>query len=158
MFNIYGGGTTFTQWVQGYKLIMNELPIGADVQFFQDPSEDDPIITEVYEITDESGDAVRVCDVPNILTTTTRRVKAYVDAKVYGAFGVAYNVIGNREKYFEIEAAEKPADYVYVETPIKGCGCEGHEVTDDRIQEAVNKYMEENGATVGTNFYLDFVD
>lgn len=134
MFNIYGGYTKFTQWTQNQKLIMNELPVGADVQFFQDPNEDDPLITEVYQIVNESGSTIKVCDVPNVLLTNARKIKVHVDSKVYGAFGVAFNVIGNREKYYEVEAAEKPADYVYEETPTKGCGCE-HSSADDVVTE-----------------------
>lgn len=158
MFNIYGGHTKFTQWVQGYKLLMNELPIGADVQFFQDPNEDDPIITEVYEFVAEDGSRTKVCDVPNILTTDTRRIKVYVDATVYGAFGAAFRVIGNRERYFEVEAAEKPADYVYEETETKGCGCDGADVSDEQIEAAVEKYIEENPSILGSNIYAEFID
>ena len=153
MFAIYGGHTKFTQWTQGQKLIMNELPVGADVQFFQDPNEDDPMITEVYEFVDERGSTIKVCDVPNILLTSTLKIKACVDAKVYGAFGNAFNVVGNREKYFTVEAAEKPSDYVYEETPVKGCGCDHHHssggsseggvtedniATDEEVDDALN--------------------
>jgi len=147
MFNIYGGGTKFTQWAQNQKLIMKELPVGADVQFFQDPNEDDPLITEVYELVEESGSTIKVCDVPNVLLTSPKKIKVYVDSKVYGAFGVAFNVIGNREKYYEVEAAAKPSDYVYEETPLKGCGCDcdSDGITDEQIKAAVDKYLSENG-------------
>ena len=148
MFAIYGGHTKFTQWTQNQKLIMNELPVGADVQFFQDPNEDDPLITEVYEFVNESGSTIKVCDVPNVLLTSTRKIKVYVEAKVYGPLGVAFNVIGNREKYYQVEAAEKPSDYVYEETPIKGCGCEhgssegavteGDIATDEEVNDVLN--------------------
>lgn len=37
MFKIYGGATKFKQWTQDNKLIMDELPIGADVMFYNDP-------------------------------------------------------------------------------------------------------------------------
>lgn len=129
MFAIYGGQAPLIQWTQNHKLLMNELPVGADVQFFQDPKVDEPLITEVYEYVDESGSTNKVCDVPNILLQSTLKIKVCVDAKVYGAFGVPFNVIGNREKYFEVKPAEKPSDYVYEETPTKGCGythdCDG---------------------------------
>lgn len=149
MFAIYGGHTEFTQWLQNQKLIMKELPVGADVQFYQDPTEDDPLITEVYEFVDESGSTIKVCDVPNIFLTNTLKIKACVDAKVYGAFGNAFNVVGNREKIFKVNAAEKPVDYVYEETPTKGCGCDHHDspgggsvseeiATDEEVENALN--------------------
>lgn len=157
MFNIYGGHTKFSQWTQNQKLIMNELPVGADVQFFQDPNEDDPLITEVYEFVGESGSTIKVCDVPNILLMNARKIKAYVDDTVYGAFGKAFKVIGNREKYFEVAAAEKPEDYVYEETPLKGCGCcdDSTGVTDEQLQEAIEKYMNENGTVSDDSIATD---
>lgn len=164
MFNIYGGGTKFTQWMKNQKLLMNELPVGADVHFFNEPGEDEPVITEVYELTADDGSISKVCDVPNIMLTNTYKIKVHVDAVVYGPLGNAYNVIGNREKYFEVVAAEKPADYVYEETPTKGCGCDSMsgDVSDEQIETAVNKYFIENPIAVvpdgGVAIYAEFVD
>lgn len=164
MFEIYGGATSFTQWSTDQKLIMEKLSAGADVHFFNDPVEDDPIITETYEYIDESGNKFMVCDVPNILLTKTAKIKVYVPNPVTGAFGTVYKITGPCEKCFEVEAAEKPPEYVYEETPTKGCGCEssGGEVSDEQIQAAVDKYMEDNAiATVpdgGYTIYAEFID
>lgn len=116
MFKIYGGATKFTQWTKDQKLIMSELPIGADVLFYNDPNEDEPTITEVYEIHDEEGNAIRVCDVPNILLTETKRIKVRIPKRVRGLYGTMHSIAGQNEKYFEVEPAEKPADYVYEKT------------------------------------------
>ena len=116
MFKIYGGATKFKQWTQDNKLIMDELPIGADVMFYNDPSEDDPLITEVYEIRDEEDNVFRVCDVPNILLTETNRIKVRIPKVVKGLYGNLYKAAGRNEMIFEVESAEKPDDYVYEKT------------------------------------------
>ena len=116
MFKIYGGTTKFKQWTQDNKLIMDELPIGADVMFYNDPNEDDPLITEVYEIRDEEDNVFRVCDVPNILLTETEKIKVRIPKVVKGLYGNLYKAAGRNEMIFEVEPAEKPSDYVYEKT------------------------------------------
>lgn len=116
MFKIYGGANKFKQWTQDNKLIMDELPIGADVMFYNDPNEDDPLITEVYEIRDEEDNVFRVCDVPNILLTKTENIKVRIPKVAKGLYGNLYKVAGRNEMIFEVEPAEKPADYVYEKT------------------------------------------
>lgn len=116
MFKIYGGATKFKQWAQNNKLIMDELPIGADVMFYNDPNEDDPLITEVYEIRDEEDNVFRVCDVPNILLTKTENIKVRIPKVAKGLYGNLYKVAGRNEMIFEVEPAEKPSDYAYEKT------------------------------------------
>ena len=116
MFKIYGGANKFKQWTQDNKLIMDELPIGADVMFYNDPNEDDPLITEVYEIRDEEDNVFRVCDVPNILLTETEKIKVRIPKVVKGLYGNLYKAAGRNEMIFEVEPAEKPSDYVYEKT------------------------------------------
>lgn len=118
MFKMYGGATKFKQWTQDNKLIMDELPIGADVMFYNDPNEDDPLITEVYEIRDEEDNVFRVCDVPNILLTKTEKIKVRIPKVVKGLYGNLYKAAGRNEMIFEVEPAEKPSDYVYEKTKI----------------------------------------
>ena len=121
MFKIYGGDTKFTQWTKNQKLIMSRLPLGAEVLFYNDPKEDEPLVTEVYEYTDENGISFHVCDVPNIFLTDTKRIKVRIPSKVVGLYGIVHSYVGQLEHYFEVEPAEKPADYVYEETPTEGC-------------------------------------
>lgn len=123
MFEIYNGTDKFTQWTKDNKLIMNELPVGAEVLFYNDPNEDEPQVAEVYEMQD--GDkTIHVCNIPNILLTRTNKIKVRVPEKVKGLYGNVHKIVGNREKYFEIMATEKPADYI--DDP----------VTDDSLTEA----------------------
>ena len=164
MFNIYGGAELFKQWTSGQKLIMEKLPVGADVHFYNDPNEDDPLITEAYEFQDEDGNKIIVCDVPNILLTKTLKIKVFVPNPCYGAYGLVRSITGPYEKYFEVEAAEKPEDYVYEETPLKGCGCEhtGGSISDEQIRAAVDQYMEDNAIASppdgGYAIYAEFID
>lgn len=140
MFKIYGGLTKFTQWTKNQKLIMSRLPLGAEVLFYNDPKEDEPLVTEVYAIQDQNGKDIHVCDVPNIFLTETRKIKVRVPAKVMGLYGEVHNIIGQREKYFEVEPAEKPADYVYEETETEGC--DGHgEISEEQVVNIVNNYF-----------------
>ena len=147
MFKIYGGLEKFTQWTKDQKLIMSRLPVGAEVLFYNDPTVDDPLITEVYETIDATGNTVRVCNVPNILLTEAKRIKVKIPAVVVGLYGNAHKYVGQREKYIEVEAAEKPDDYVYEETETEGSGS----VSDEKIEQAVKKYLDENGTGGGVS-------
>ena len=150
MFKIYGGHEKFTQWTKGQKLIMSKVPVGAEIIFYNDPTVDDPLITEVYEIQDEAGNTVRVCDVPNILLTEAKRIKVRIPEKIVALYGIVHKYVGQNEKYFEVEAAEKPADYVYEETetegPSSGNSSEsGGSVSEDNIatDEEVNDVLDD---------------
>lgn len=118
MFEIYGGKTAFKQWDKNQKLIMGSLPVGAEVHFYNDPFEDDPLMTEIYEMRDETGKMIRVCNVPNIFLKTDSKIKACVPEKVRGQYGNLYSVVGPREMIYEVKTAAKPADYVYEETEL----------------------------------------
>lgn len=147
MFKIYGGGTKFKQWTKNQKLIMSRLPIGAEVLFYNDPKEDEPLITEVYEYKDENGTSFNVCNVPNIFLTETNRIKVTIPARVVGLYGIVHSYVGQREKYFEVEAFEKPADYVYEETPTEGCHCSGSgsgSVSEEEVVTIINNYLSED--------------
>lgn len=143
MFEIYGGRAKLTQWSKDQKLIMDRLPVGAEVLFYNDPTVDDPLITEVHEINND-GSIVRVCDIPNVLLTEAKRIKVKIPATVFGLYGNAHKYVGQREKYFDVEPASKPDDYVYEETETEGgAGV----VSDERIEAAVEKYMDQNGVS-----------
>lgn len=120
MFKIYGGLEKFTQWTKDQKLIMSRLPIGSEVLFYNDPNEDKPLVSQVYEITDSDGNKLNVCDVPSILLTKTNRIKVCIPSKVLALYGNIHMVAGQREKYFEVEPASKPDGYVYDEIPSSG--------------------------------------
>lgn len=142
MFKIYGGHEKFTQWTKDQKLIMSKLPVGAEILFYNDPAVDDPLITEVYEITDENGDTIKVCDVPNILLTEAKTIKVRIPDLIVARYGVHHKYVGLHVKYFEVEAAEKPSDYVYEETETEGTP--NITITDEQVESAVKKYMDEN--------------
>ena len=117
-------------------------PVGAEVLFYNDPSVDEPLVTEVYEFTDDSGNKFNVCDVPNIFLTEAKKIKVRIPSKVMSLYGEVHSIIGQREKYFEVEAAEKPADYVYEETPTEGSTSAS--VSEEEVVKIVNNYFTED--------------
>lgn len=111
MFQIYNGGTTFKQWTKDNKLVMDLLPVGADVLFYSESYADAPLKSDVYEMT-VGKKVIKVCDVPNTLLTKTEKIKVCVRPIVTGKYGVDHSMVGPREKYFEVEPADRPSDYV----------------------------------------------
>lgn len=144
MFEIYGGLKKFKQWSKNQKLIMDRLPVGAEVLFYNDPTVDDPLIVEVYEFSDNGGNTVRVCDVPNIFLTETKRIKVRIPNRVSGLYGTLHSITGPHEKYYEVEAAEKPADYIYEETEVEGSA----DISDEQVETVIIKYLSEEGNRV----------
>ena len=142
MFNIYGGHEKFTQWTKDQKLIMDRLPVGAEVLFYNNPNEDDPLATEVYEIQDDNGNKINVCDVPNILLTESKKIKVRIPEKVKSLYGVIHMIPGQREKYFDVESATKPDDYVYEETETENGG--SADVSEEQVVKIVNNYLSED--------------
>ena len=140
MFDIYGGHKKFKQWTKDQKLVMEALPLGAEVHFYNNPTVDDPLITEVYEFVGDDGVAIHVCDVPNIFLTETRKIKVRIPTRVRGLYGIVHSITGPHEKYFEVEAAEKPEDYVYDETETEG----SVEVSDEQVEKVIIKYLKED--------------
>lgn len=146
MFKIYGGQEKFTQWTKDQKLIMSRLPVGSEIMFYNDPTVDDPLITEVYEIMDETGTAVRVCNVPNILLTESKKIKVRIPSLIVGQYGIHFKYVGTNEKYLEVEPAEKPDDYVYEETETEGgSGSSSGDVSDEDVatDEDVNNMLDD---------------
>lgn len=140
MFKIYGGQTKFKQWTKNQKLVMSKLPLGAEVLFYNNPSEDEPLVTEVYEFESDTGTKLHVCNVPNIFLTEANKIKVRIPNRVIGLYGIVHSITGPHEKYFEVEPAEKPDDYVYEETPTEGGSCQGS-VSDEQIEKAVKSYF-----------------
>ena len=94
MFKIYGGHEKCTQWTKDQKLIMSQLPVGAEVLFYNDPTVDDPLITEVYEMEDETGKTIKVCNVPNIFLMETKTIKVRIPNLIVGRYGIHHKYIG----------------------------------------------------------------
>lgn len=134
MFEIYGGHEKFTQWTKDQKLIMDRLPLGAEILFYNDPTVDDPLITEVHDMVDENGKTIKVCNVPNILLTESKKIKVRIPDLIVGRYGVHHKYVGIKERYFEVKAAEKPADYVYEETELNN-GLAGNGSTSGGISD-----------------------
>lgn len=137
MFQIYKGGTTFKQWSKGNKLVMDVLPVGADVLFYNETYSDSPIKSDVYEITNEDDEIIKVCDVPSALLTEVGKIKVCVGSVVTGKYGVNHSMVGPREKYFEVEPADKPSNYVEDPVPTGSGVSSWNQLTDKPFYKEV---------------------
>ena len=139
MFRIYDGRDCFYQWDIDRKIIVEDETV-TQVHFCN-RTDDCSLICEVY-----SEGNLRVANVPNILLQDNWRINVY-----------AYD--GSCTKHatkFEVKSRTKPADYVYTETEIKNyddlaekiAQIEQNGVSDEKIGEAVERYLDENDINV----------
>lgn len=153
MFEIYGGYDKFTQWTKGQKLIMNELPVGAEILFYNDITVDEPLVTEVYEMVDSVVDdkeyIIKVCDVPNALLTEAKTIRVTIPTVVMGLYGIRHKYNGLRTKYITVEAAEMPSDYVYEDTDTEGSSFEYILLTDRSTKEKYKLYVMDGKLMMG---------
>lgn len=153
MFEIYGGQKTLKQWSKNHKLVVNELPLGAEVHFYNDVNAEHPLQTGVYDMTDSNGKTIRVCNIPNILLTEANKIKVWVPEKIQGLYGKMHTISIPRTKYITVEPAKKPADYVYEETDLDSdcqcdCGDGDVEVSEEDIQNVINNYFADESKRV----------
>lgn len=127
---IENGREHFYQWDVNQRLII-ENEIIHEIHF-SIATLQKALVVEVYE---ENGK--RFADVPNIL------LQGYWDIKAYGYCGECVR----QEKIFEVEARNKPEDYVYTETEIKR-----YEDLESRIE-----YLEKNGTGTGGGVGIESV-
>ena len=139
MFRIYDGRDCFYQWDIDRKIIVEDSSI-TQVHFCN-RTDDCSLICEVYD-----EDNLRVVNVPNIL------LQASLPIRVYGYDGDHTEYC----KYFNVYRRTKPADYVYTETEVKNYDSlikrieqiEQDIVTEEKIGEAVERYLDENDINV----------
>lgn len=104
MFEILNGRSSFWQWDINQKLVVQDLPNGAEVHF-SNCNSDYALVTLVKTV-----DGKNVCDVPNVVLQKA----GYVNVFAY--------VIEGEEKHTEYKASililarSKPEDYIYTET------------------------------------------
>lgn len=144
MFKIYDGRSQFYQWDIDRKLIVEDATINE--VHFCNRTDECSLICEVYEL-----DGLRVADVPNILLQDNWRINVY-------AYDTNYT---KHCEVFEVVKRSKPADYVYTETEIKNYDellvrldeIEQNGISDEAVESAVTKYMEENDIQVDLTGY-----
>lgn len=104
MFEIMDGRGSFWQWDLNQKLVVQDLPNGAEVHF-SNCNSDYALVTPVKTVGGKN-----VCDVPNVVLQKA----GYVNVFAY--------VIEGEEKHTEYKASililarSKPEDYIYTET------------------------------------------
>lgn len=139
MFRIYDGRTFFYQWDTNRKLIVDDKTI-TEVHFCN-RTDECSLICEVY-----NDGSLRLVDVPNILLQDNWRINVY-------AFDGSYTKHAAR---FEVKSRTKPSDYVYTETEIKNYDelakritqIENNGISDEKIGEAVERYLDDNDISV----------
>lgn len=149
MLAIYDGREAFYQWDSGQKLLVAHWGI-CEVHYKQ-PGEDTALAVKTYELGGQT-----VADVPNILLQEAGKLTAYI----YVCVGDACTI---QKAIFTIKPRPKPADYVYTETEVKTYSAlekrldeiEATGVSDEQVEKAVTKYLDENPIDTGVNFTTD---
>lgn len=150
MLAIYDGRSHFWQWDTGQRLKVDMAGHACEVHY-RDPNSTVALVVDTYEL-----DGHTVADVPNILLQGTDSVLAWV----YICEG---DECTKHETRFSIYPRQKPADYVYTETEVKQFSAlvkrldeiEANGVSDEQVEKAVVKYLEENPIDTGVNFEVD---
>lgn len=151
MFSILDGRAKFYQWDLDRKLVVADESINQ--VHFCNRTDECSLVCDVYYLNGE-----RVVNVPNVLLQTDWRINVYGYDKNY----TKHNAV------FEVVRRSKPADYIYTETEVKNYDdlaeridqIEKNGVSDERIADAVNEYLEENPVSVdltglATETYVD---
>lgn len=144
LFKIYDGRSQFYQWDLDRKIIVNDDTINQ--VHFCNRTDDCSLVCEVYEM-----DGLRVADVPNILLQDDWRINVY-------GYDHSYT---KHSDVFEVVKRSKPADYIYTETEIKNYDdlaarvdeIEKNGISDEAVEQAVEKYLEENDIKVDLTGY-----
>ena len=144
MFSIYDGRQKFYQWDLDRKLIVDDNTINE--VHFCNRTDECSLVCEVYDL-----DGKRVVNVPNVLLQTDWRINVYGYDKNYT----------KHNEVFEVVRRSKPADYVYTETEIKNYDelaervtqIEENGISDEAVESAIEKYLEENDIRVDLTGY-----
>ena len=105
MFKILDGRSHFWQWDLDQKLVVEGLPVGTAVQFYNGFLKDKGYATLVRQ-----DPGKRVCDVPNILLQRDSDIKVYAYVEDDKGSRTVFR------KTFTVKKREKPAAYSYTET------------------------------------------
>lgn len=151
LFSILDGRAKFYQWDLDRKVVVDDESINQ--VHFCNRTDECSLVCDVYYLNGK-----RVANVPNVLLQTDWRINVYGYDKNYTKYS----------NMFEVVRRSKPADYVYTETEVKSFDdlveridqIEENGVSDERIADAVNEYLEENPITVdltglATESYVD---
>lgn len=144
MFSIFDGRAKFYQWDLDRKLIVDDNSINE--VHFCNRTDECSLVCEVYDL-----DGKRVVNVPNILLQQDWRINVYGYDKNYT----------KHNEVFEVVRRSKPADYVYTETEIKNyddlaerlAQIEENGISDEAVENAIEKYLEENDIRVDLTGY-----
>lgn len=144
MFSILDGRAKFYQWDLDRKIVVDDESINQ--VHFCNRTDECSLVCDVYDL-----DGKRVADVPNVLLQQDWRINVYGYDKNYT----------KHNEVFDVVRRSKPADYVYTETEVKNYDdlaeridqIEKNGISDEAVEGAVEKYLEENDIKVDLTGY-----
>lgn len=150
MLQIFDGREYFYQWDLDQKLSV-EYDENVCHVHFENPDSETSLDVETYTL-----DGRLVADVPNILLQRAGVIRAWI----YKCEGDECTI---ETTIFRVQARQKPSDYVYTETEVQSYqklverldAIEENGVSDEQVEKAVTKYLDENPIDVGVNFTTD---
>lgn len=148
---ILGPRPYFWQWDTGQKLVVGNQDCG-EVHFCNGTS-DCALVVEIR--TEDDGS--RVVGVPNILLQVAKPITAYLFQRT------ASGSMTKTRYIFQVLARTRPEEYVYTEEEVltwkqlneRIDRIEQNGVSEEHIQNAVEKYLEENPIDAGVQFETD---
>lgn len=150
MLQIFDGREYFYQWDLDQKLSV-EYDENVCHVHFKNPDGETSLDVDTHTL-----DGRLVADVPNILLQKAGVITAWI----YKCEGDECTI---ETTIFRVQARQKPSDYVYTETEVQSYQAltkrldeiEANGVSDEQVEKAVNRYLEENPIDVGVNFTTD---
>lgn len=146
-------GNPLYQWELGRKVQLFPLPnMTVDEVHFSNQNDTEALVVKPK---DENG--MLIADIPNILLQSG-------DALVVYSVNVAEGFTDNlRSCTFNVRQRAKPSDYVYTEIEILNYETlekrmkiiEEKGVSDEQLEKAIEKYLDENPISTGVDFETD---
>ena len=150
MLQIFDGREYFYQWDLDQKLSV-EYDENVCHVHFKNPDGETSLDVGTYTL-----DGRLVADVPNILLQSAGVITAWI----YKCEGDECTI---ETTIFRVQSRQKPSDYVYTETEVQSYQAltkrldeiEANGVSDEQVEKAVTKYLDENPIDTGVNFTTD---
>ncbi len=146
-------GTSLRQWETGRKLqvIYKSIAAATHLEFTNKGKEN------AFVVIPKEEDGIVVADIPNILLQSDQDIVVYY----VNASGDKTEVI--EECVISVKKRPKPDDYVYTESEVLNYTTlsarvdqiEKNGVSDNQVEVAVKKYLDENPIDTGVQFETD---
>ena len=150
MLQIFDGREYFYQWDLDQKLSV-EYDENVCHVHFENPDGETSLDVET-----DTLDGRLVANVPNILLQRAGVIRAWI-------YRCEDDECTIETTIFRVQSRQKPSDYVYTETEVQSFQAlvkrlddiEENGVSDEQVEKAVTKYLDENPIDSGVNFTTD---